>query len=551
MGIRRCLAFGMMSVFLLAPTEPAPAAPTPVGEARIDKDGIPSTAVARLIIGKGTAWVRSGDSGEWEEAASNYPLVDQSRVSVPQGSEAEIQYHGSQSLLLRGGSEVDIRQLGEKEAFYRLRSGKAFLSLPKEDFAPVRIAIPGNRELRLDTPGRYSVSTDRGTSRFLVRTGEGAVSDDAGSPIAVKAGEEASIGKNIRISRVETAVEEPDPETKLTGPEAEAGVPPAVAGELRQYGEWVSTPEYGHVWRPYVEDGWEPYDYGRWTWVAPYGWTWVGYEPWGWWPYHTGWWWPSPVFGWVWCPFHSFVSVHFTFGHSIFFGHHARFFPATVRFVGRDRFVRWVPSRPGRTRSDSRSFARGDSRLARWDRPVERGSVRVRRDGGKPVAWEGRGGRSQIATSGRGTRMPGVNRDVVRPSGSRARGDGAVRSPGARGGNPGVSRPRSSNRGDGFPSVQRGGGSRSFSGSGGRSNVNPGIRRGSGRSSAVSAPALRAGGISRVPVRGGFSPGSTGAGSRGAAGSLRNATPNGGNRGFSGGFSSGSRGGSRGYGRNR
>jgi hypothetical protein len=248
------------------------------------------------------------------------------------------------------------------------------------------------------------------------------------------------------------------------------------------------TPDYGYVGRPNVQNGWQPYEYGRWTRGAPYGGTWVGYEPWGWWPYHTGWWWPSPVFGWVWCPYHSFVSVHFTFGHSRFFGHHARFFPATVRFVGSDRFVRWVPSRPGKTRSDSLSFARGD---------------------------------------------------------------GDVRSPGARGGNPGVSRPRSSNRGDDFPSVQRGRGSRSFSGSGGRSNVNPGIHRGSGRSSAVSAPALRAGGISRVPVRGGFSPSSTGAGSRGAAGSLRNATTNGGNRGFSGGFSSGSSGGSRGYGRNR
>ena len=526
MDKRRCVAFGMISVFLLALAAPAPAAPTPVAEGRIDEDGIPSTAVARLKIGKGTAWVRSGDSGEWEESADNYPLVEKSRVSVPQGSEAEIQYRGSQSLLLGERSEVDIRQLGEKEVSYRLRSGRAVLSLPKEDFAPVRIAIPGNRELLVDTPGRYSVSTDRGTTRFLVRAGEGAVADADGSPIPVQAGQEASIGEKIRISRVETAVEEPVPETTLTGPEAEAGVPPAVAGELRQYGEWVSTPEYGYVWRPYVEDGWEPYDYGRWTWVAPYGWTWVGYEPWGWWPYHTGWWWPSPVFGWVWSPFHSFVSVHFAFGHSIFHGHRARFFPANVRFVGRDRFVRWVPSRPGERRSDSRSFARGDSRLARWDRPVERGSVRVRRDGGQPVAWEGRGGRPRIATSGRGTGVPGADRNFTRPSGFRVRDGGAARSPVSRGGNTGIARPRSGNHGDGVPSVQRGRGSRSFSGSGGRITGNPGIHGGPGRSSAVRAPALRAGG------------------------SFRNSTTSGGNRGFRGGSRSGSSGGSRGSGRN-
>jgi hypothetical protein len=307
MNIQRCIAIGTFSVALFVLAVPARAV-----EAERDDGGIPSTAVARLKIGKGTAWVRSGDSGEWEESSSNYTLAKGSRVSVPQGSEAEIQFRGSQSLLLRGGSEVDIRQLGEKEVSYRLRSGQAILSLPKDDFAPIRVKVPGNREVRVDVPGQYTLSTDRGTTRFLVRAGEGTVTSEKGPLIAVKAGEEASIGEEIRVGRVESAAPEIVPEAPLTEAEEEAGIPPAAAGELRQYGEWVSTPEYGYAWRPYVEDGWEPYYYGRWAWVSPYGWTWVGYEPWGWWPYHTGRWWPSPVFGWVWCPFHSFVSLAMT-----------------------------------------------------------------------------------------------------------------------------------------------------------------------------------------------------------------------------------------------
>jgi hypothetical protein len=507
MDMKRGIAFGMISVFLLVPAASAPAA-----EAGKYEDGVPSTAVARLKIGKGTAWVRSSGSAEWEESADNFPLVEKSRVSIPQGSAAEIQFRGSQSLHLEGGSEVDIRQLGDKEVSYRLRSGRADLSLPKEDFAPVRITVPGNREVRVDTPGRYSLAADRGTTRFLVRAGKGAVTGEDGSPIPVQAGEEASIGENIRVRRLGTAASEPAPETEttLTGPEADAGVPPAVAGELREYGEWVPTKEYGYAWRPYVEDGWEPYYYGRWVWVVPYGWTWVGYEPWGWWPYHTGWWWPSPLYGWVWCPFHSFVSVQFAFGHSIFFGHHARFFPANVRFVGRDRFVRWVPSRPGERRSDFRSFARGDSRLARWDRPVERGSVRVRTTDGVQ----------------------------------------AVRSPASRGGNAGITRPRSGYRGDGVPSVRSGRSSQTISGSGGRitsNRGNSGFHRRPGRPSAGIDPATRAGGISREPARGGFSRSSAGMGSRGPAGSFRNSF-GGGNRGFSGGFRGGSGGGTRGSG---
>jgi len=422
MNIRKSIAIGAFAVALSVLAVPARAA-----DAAQNAGDIPSTAVARLKIGKGTAWVRTGDSGQWEEASTNYTLAERSRISVPEGSEAEIQFRGSQSLLLRGGSEVDIRQLGEKAVSYRLRSGQADLSLPKEDFAPVRVRIPGNREVRVDAPGKYTLSTDRGTTTFLVRVGEGSVTGEKGAPIPVKAGEKASLGKDILVSRAESAAPEVAPEKPLTETEQEAEVPPGVAGELREYGEWVSTPEYGYVWRPYVDDGWEPYYYGRWAWVEPYGWTWVGYEPWGWWPYHTGWWWPSPVFGWVWCPFHSFVSVDFFFGRSVFFFHNARFFPGNVRFIGRGQFVRWVPARPGEIASRSGSFSRGDARLARWDRPVERGSVMVRRDGGRPVAWEGRGGSSRGAVSGMRTDMP---RKDLRPggsSGSRARDGGAAR----------------------------------------------------------------------------------------------------------------------------
>jgi hypothetical protein len=120
-----------------------------------------------------------------------------------------------------------------------------------------------------------------------VRAGEGTVTAEKGPLITVKAGEEASIGEEIRVSRVESAAPETVPEAPLTEAEEEAGIPSSAANELRQYGEWVSTPEYGYAWRPYVDDGWEPYYYGRWAWVSPYGWTWVGYEPWGWWPYHA------------------------------------------------------------------------------------------------------------------------------------------------------------------------------------------------------------------------------------------------------------------------
>ena len=78
------------------------------------------------------------------------------------------------------------------------------------------------------------------------------------------------------------------------------------AEELDVYGDWISTREYGYVWRPHASvissyPDWAPYRYGHWTWVPPYGWTWVGYEPWGWAPYHYGRWVYHNNY-WAWAP---------------------------------------------------------------------------------------------------------------------------------------------------------------------------------------------------------------------------------------------------------
>jgi len=73
------------------------------------------------------------------------------------------------------------------------------------------------------------------------------------------------------------------------------------AGELESNGTWYYESEVGHVWRPRVGPGWQPYSDGRWIWTA-YGWTWVPYEGWGWAPFHYGRWGHSASLGWYWIP---------------------------------------------------------------------------------------------------------------------------------------------------------------------------------------------------------------------------------------------------------
>jgi len=423
MNASRCTSTVVLAILLALFSSPARAA-----ETGAEEGDILSTEVARLKVGKGTVWVRPADSLEWEEYSHNFPVAERSRVSVPQGAEAELQFRGSQYMLLVEGSEVDVRQLGEQQVSFRLRSGQVALSLAKDGFAQVGVKVPGNRDVRMDVPGLYWLTAEGEVTKLLVRNGESSVTGEGVTPVVVKAGEEASIGKEVKVSRAGSAGSLPPAkaaEVPLTEEERKAGIPQEAATELRQYGEWVSTPEYGYVWRPYVADGWSPYYYGQWAWVYPYGWNWVGYEPWGWWPYHYGGWVSYPAFGWVWCPFNSFFSVGFYWGGYPYSYYNAYYYPAIVRYANDGRYIRWVPGRPSYAVPRTAPFSRNDARLAQWNRPLDSGTVMVRGQGGKPVPWNGQGVGGRTAASSRGPVAPNTG-SAPGSSAAKSGGGGAV-----------------------------------------------------------------------------------------------------------------------------
>src|SRR5512146_1553999 len=419
--MKRLLSVFMVAMFALAAgilSKPAFAADTD-----FDEEGVSAYSVARLKIFQGTAWVRSPDSGEWEESTTNTTITEKTPVNVPEGSEAELQCHGGQFVLLTGGSEVDIRKLDEANTVFGLRSGEIRFDLPAEDFSPVRMMIPGSGKVNFDVPGRYWLTVqDSGQTRLVVRSGEGSVSAAKGN-YSVKAGQEASIGEDVRIAAyADPGGDSYAPPPPLSEEERQADVPPAAANELRDYGDWVYSADYGWVWQPRVATDWSPYYYGRWAWVSPYGWTWVSYEPWGWYPYHFGWWASDPFFGWIWCAFNAFVSVWFVFGpHHFARVHHNAFrFPSIARFVRDGRFVRWAPLRPGE-RFVRPGFTRSDARLARVNRPLERGAVFTRTQVGGKREWR------DWTTTPRGQRSVAVRERGVRPAQQQGTRNPAVR----------------------------------------------------------------------------------------------------------------------------
>jgi hypothetical protein len=393
---------GMIAVVLALFTVPGHAA-----EESAEVAGVPAYSVTRLKIFEGSAWVRTPDSGDWEEFSSNSPVPVRSLVSIPEGSEAELQFHGGQFVLLTSGTELSLLGTENGKTDFGLRAGEIRFYLPESDFVPVSVTAPGGGRAAFPVPGMYwMTATKGGDTTLVVREGEATVTVEGGE-FPVKAGEQASIGEEVRVGKYEggdrDSFEKPPP---LSDSEKQAGVPPAAANELRDYGEWVFSSEYGYVWRPRVSQEWSPYYYGRWTWISPYGWTWVSYEPWGWYPYHYGYWYTDPAFGWVWYPYQSFVSFSFVWGGYSYPYYHgySYYYPARVRFVPNGRTVRWVPLRPGE-RSVRIPYTRSDTRLTSWQRPLSRGTVYVRGTGKQGGNWRDwtavRGGRNaSVGASG-------------------------------------------------------------------------------------------------------------------------------------------------------
>ncbi len=379
---KRTVRFSVLLAFLAAAACVFPA-PVFAEEKGNGDEGIPAYAISRLKVLAGTVWVKTADTGDWAEATTNTPLTPNSRVSVPEGSEAELQFHGGQFVLFTAGTDVEIQDLADDKTSFRLRTGEIRFDLPGDDFAPVGVRVPGGARASFAEPGRYWLTvTDEDTTRLVVRRGKATVSQE-GEKHRLEAGQQASIGRTITVGRYQGEPEAERPREAYTQEEQNAGVPPVVTNELRDYGDWVYVQSYGYAWRPRVAAGWSPNVYGRWAWVSPYGWTWVSYEPWGWYPYHSGYWVNDLSFGWVWSPYGSLVSVGFVWGSYDYYHHHPnhyhhnyRYHNSNARFIPEGRNVRWEPMRPGE-RYRRPEIRRDDVRVQQYNRPLESGRVFV------------------------------------------------------------------------------------------------------------------------------------------------------------------------------
>jgi len=299
-----------------------------------------ATGVARVSLVEGAVSTQRGDTGDWNAATVNTPIVPGDRISTGDRSRAEVQLDYGNIIRLDGNAVIRVTQLDEQHIQIEIAQGLvSYTSLPSSS-ADVELDTPnlavhpqrdGVYRVQVNTDGETLVTVRRGQAE--AGTAEGSTTIHAGEQITVR-GEANDAQYRTSAAPVRDSFDQwsEDRDRLLQNAQNSEPLNPYYTGgaDLNNSGTWQNVPDYGAVWSPNnVPQDWAPYRNGSWVWEPYWGWTWVSYEPWGWAPYHYGrwflwnssWvWWPGPVYRYyrpLWAP--AYVSF-FGFGSGVGFG---------------------------------------------------------------------------------------------------------------------------------------------------------------------------------------------------------------------------------------
>jgi len=307
-------------------------------------DDQPTNGAARISVIQGNVSTQRGDTGDWNAATVNTPVMPGDRVSTGDHSRAEIQLDFANTIRLAEGTVVRVTDLAPQRIQIEVAQGVVSFDSFQNSDSDVEIDIPnlaihprrdGKYRIQVNSDGETQVAVRRGQAE--VGTAEGSTTLELGQRITVR-GDSSSAQYKVDNAPASDGFDQWNEERdqviqrSLNSP----NISPYYTGgsDLNQNGTWSNVPGYGDVWAPAnVPAGWAPYRNGAWVWEPYWGWTWVSYEPWGWAPYHYGrwflnggsWvWWPGPVTPYyrpIWAPAYvSFFGFGGRFGVGLGFG---------------------------------------------------------------------------------------------------------------------------------------------------------------------------------------------------------------------------------------
>jgi hypothetical protein len=261
----------------------------------------PPSRVARLGYVDGEVTVAPAGTEEWAEAVLNRPLTSGDRLWVESGGRAELQI-GSAAVYLDGDTGFGFIELDDGVLQASLTEGAATLRVRRlAEGETIQVETPHSTVV-LNHVGEYHLEVDKAGDRTIVKTRSGEAQVKGGSETFAVRDNERGVFAGVenltgRIERLDgrTAFENwaNDRDARNERSQSAQYVSRDVIGyeDLDDNGEWISEPEYGHVWRPrHVAHDWAPYRYGRWAYVSPWGWSWIDDARWGFAPSHYGRW---------------------------------------------------------------------------------------------------------------------------------------------------------------------------------------------------------------------------------------------------------------------
>jgi len=264
-------------------------------------------------VEQGVTLQRATESSS-EAAVPNLPFMAGDRIWTDGMGRVELVFADGSVLRLDSRSKLDfVSEEGGRRAtrvVLRLWSGSAVLHYRDDRRSPEFTVETPEAAVAVQGAGTYRLDVDPGQARVAVIAGEATVEADGRT--RVNEGQQVL----VREGQVERGPEQVDAslgddfmrwDDDLQQQLADGGGDPYLPEEVSPYaadfnsnGRWGTIPEYGNVWYPQVDVGWEPYTRGYWAWTS-FGWTWVPNERWGWATAHYGRWGYGSR-GWYWIP---------------------------------------------------------------------------------------------------------------------------------------------------------------------------------------------------------------------------------------------------------
>jgi len=274
--------------------------------------------IVRLSYIDGEVQLDRRDGQGFGRAFLNMPVTEGVSLRTGDGARAEVEFEDGSAIRLVPNTvlnfaRLSLRDSGAKVTSVEMQQGDAYFDIRRKGEDEFNVSAKG-QEIQIPKGAEFRLQADPAQLVVAVYHGELQVSG-AGESVRVKKNETLTfnldanqpylVSKGANSDAYYNWNKERDSYRQNYANASVGNYSPYAYGitDLNYYGNYMSVPGYGLLWRPYYSSPyWNPYMDGAWVSYPGFGYTWVSAYPWGWTPYRYGAWNFVPGYGWCWQP---------------------------------------------------------------------------------------------------------------------------------------------------------------------------------------------------------------------------------------------------------